>query len=145
MFIKCVSVLSLLNLSMAFPKKTPAKEYLKLAYCSLAPCQHFTIQHCRGFDEIVENNLNKKKVFRLLGDIDISGFEFGDLKTELEVFSGAFGKLGIDGFDFGAVLEADTFFSIDTLINTISIFEAEGVDISDTDFVQEWILSLMYF
>ena len=67
------------------------------------------------------------------------------MKTELEVFSGAFGKLGIDGFDFGAVLEADTFFSIDTLINTISIFEAEGVDISDTDFVQEWILSLMYF
>ena len=67
------------------------------------------------------------------------------MKTELEVFSGAFGELGIDGFDFGAVLEADTFFSIDALINTISIFEAEGVDISDTDFVQEWILSFMYF
>ena len=67
------------------------------------------------------------------------------MKTELEVFSGAFVELDIDGFDFGAVLEADTFFSIDTLINTISIFEAEGVDISDTDFVQEWILSLMYF
>ena len=66
------------------------------------------------------------------------------MKTELEVFSGAFGDLGIDGFDFDAVLEADTFFSIDTLINTISIFEAEGVDISDTDFVQEWILSFMY-
>ena len=66
------------------------------------------------------------------------------MKTELEVFSGAFEELGIDGFDFGAVLEADTFFSIDTLINTISIFEAQGVDISETDFIQEWILSFMF-
>ena len=63
------------------------------------------------------------------------------MKTELEVprISGAFADLGIEGFDFGAVLAADTFFSIETLINTISIFEAQGVDISDGDFVQEWI------
>ena len=62
------------------------------------------------------------------------------MKTELEVFSGAFADLEIEGFDFTAVLAAETFFSIETLIDTISIFEAEGVDISDVDFVQEWII-----
>ena len=61
------------------------------------------------------------------------------MKTELEVFSGAFADLEIEGFDFTAVLAEENFFSIETLINTISIFEAQGVDISDGDFVQEWI------
>ena len=54
-------------------------------------------------------------------------------------FSGAFIDLGIEGFNFDAVLEADTFFSIETLIDTISIFETQGVDITDGEFVQEWI------
>lgn len=62
------------------------------------------------------------------------------MKTELEVFSGAFADLEIEGFDFTAVLAAETFFSIETLIDTISIFEAEGVDISDVGFVQERII-----
>ena len=62
------------------------------------------------------------------------------MKTELGKFSGAFIDLGIEGFNFDAVLEADTFFSIETLISTISIFEAEGVDISDVDFVKDRIL-----
>ena len=93
----------------------------------------FFVESLEGISEEDE-----KKVFRLLGDIDISGFEFGDLKTELEVFSGAFADLGIEGFNFSAVLEAETFFSIDTLINTISIFET-NMDISDGDFAKEWI------
>ena len=58
------------------------------------------------------------------------------MKAELTAFSGAFIELGIN---FDVVIESEAFFSIDTLINTISIFEAQGVDISAGDFVQERI------
>ena len=62
----------------------------------------------------------------------------------MEVYSGAFNDLGIEGFDFDYYLGAETFFSIDTLIKTIRIFEAEGVDVSDADFVQEWIFKVTF-
>ena len=81
------------------------------------------------------------KVFRLLGNIDFGRFELGDLKTELTFFSGAFIDLGID---FDVVIESEAFFSIDTLINTISIFEAQGVDISDVGFVEERIFRISH-
>ena len=58
----------------------------------------------------------------------------GGLKTELTRFEAGFVDLGID---FDLVIEGYAFFSIDTLINTIAVFEVQGVDIANVDFIQE--------
>ena len=68
--------------------------------------------------------------------IFVLGIDFGSLKiggfgTFLGDFGVAFDDIGID---INVVVQSDVFFSVDTLMNMLVVFEADGVDINGAEF-----------
>ena len=82
--------------------------------------------------------------------ISIPGIEFDERDLSIFVFGLEFGSLEIGGFgtfladfdaafdDFGidinVVVQSDVFFSVDTLMNMLVVFEADGVEINSDTF-----------
>ena len=75
--------------------------------------------------------------------IFVLGIDFGDLTiggfgTFLAGFEVGFASLG---FDINVVIQSDVFFSVDTLMNMLVVFEADGVDLTTDAFKADLALA----
>ena len=82
--------------------------------------------------------------------VSIPGIEFDEKELSIFVLGIDFGSLQIGGFgtflagfgttfdgfgiDINVVVQSDVFFSVDTLMNMLVVFEADGVDINGAEF-----------
>ena len=67
--------------------------------------------------------------------IFVLGIDFGELQIGgFGTFLAGFGAFADFGFDINVVVQSDVFFSVDTLMNMLVVFEADGVDINGAQF-----------
>ena len=67
--------------------------------------------------------------------IFVLGIDFGELQIGgFETFLAGFGAFADFGININVVVQSDFFFSVDTLMNMLVVFEADGIDINGAQF-----------